>query len=366
MAPRHLPRDPRLPLLHDHRPADDPGDGRRPAGLRRRGRVPRERSCWRRGRPSSRTRSRCSGRSRSSAPRVRCSSSRPRDERSGARAGRAGRPRTARAGAAAIAAARRWRSSSLAALPTRPDTASRRRPAPIAHPRSRSSPRPGSRPSTGDGAADRRRPRGRPRGRGRGPPDTRPRARARRRAEPGSPSSGAASTRRAAGRRRRDLRAGPDPPPARARRRAGAAGRRRDAVRHEHDDDVRRPPAAAACARASPRRSCGRSRSSSTAAGTSSSASAATPGADDGRPRRPRLVHAHRRRIERRPRLPSRRVPVRAVRRRDGDDGRRRLLARLRPATAGSTSTPSTAMPERDIPNLGSGRRCRRAACSAT
>ena len=36
VAARHLARDPRLPLLHDHRPADDPGERRGPARLRRR------------------------------------------------------------------------------------------------------------------------------------------------------------------------------------------------------------------------------------------------------------------------------------------------------------------------------------------
>ncbi len=42
VAPRHLARGPRLPLLHDHRPADDPGEPARAPRVRRIGRVARD------------------------------------------------------------------------------------------------------------------------------------------------------------------------------------------------------------------------------------------------------------------------------------------------------------------------------------
>ena len=41
VAARHVPRDPRLPLLHDHRPAHDPRDGTGPPDLRDLGRARR-------------------------------------------------------------------------------------------------------------------------------------------------------------------------------------------------------------------------------------------------------------------------------------------------------------------------------------
>ena len=42
VAPRHLAGDPRLPLLHDHRPEDDPGERARAGGS-----TPSPSGCWR-------------------------------------------------------------------------------------------------------------------------------------------------------------------------------------------------------------------------------------------------------------------------------------------------------------------------------
>ena len=97
--PRLLARDPRLPLLHDHRPEDDPVRAARTARVRASGSACSRCSCSRRRRPSSARRSRCSRRSRSRARRGRwprcsrraCAGRRCR--RSGAAAGR-GSPRS--------------------------------------------------------------------------------------------------------------------------------------------------------------------------------------------------------------------------------------------------------------------------------
>ena len=66
--PRLLARDSRLPLLHDHRPEDNPGWAQRPSPLRRRNRLARDSLDRARRRPSSRQRSPCCRRSRSPAP----------------------------------------------------------------------------------------------------------------------------------------------------------------------------------------------------------------------------------------------------------------------------------------------------------
>ena len=70
---RLLARDPRLPLLHDHRPEDDPGAARPGAGSTRSRSGCSRRCCSRRRRRSSARRSPCSPRWRSSARRGRCS-----------------------------------------------------------------------------------------------------------------------------------------------------------------------------------------------------------------------------------------------------------------------------------------------------
>ena len=195
-----------------------------------------------------------------------------------------------------------------------------------------------------DRAADRRRPRDRPRGRGRGTAHTQPRAGERaRRPEAGSPTSGARIDASRGGRGRGDdLRRGPHPTPARARRGAGPTARRGDAPRHDPNGDVRRFRAPSSSTQGEPVEIQRTFEMVEHGGRYLVAAVRGAPGAAAPAPSVRALVHADGRRRDRRARLPSWRVPLhpsRSVPRRDRDDGRRRLLARLRRATAGSTCT---------------------------
>ena len=182
VAARHLARDPRLPLLHDHRPADDPDERRGPAGLRRLGRVPR-------GAPDGavddgvRAQGRAARGARHRVRRAPAPPARGRGPRgAGAELGARARPPPPARAARRSPRPRPWRSSCSPACRhvRRPRS---RRPADtdrVPHGHRRLVAGACARRSD-DRAADRRRPRDRPRGRGRGTAHTQPRACERRR-----------------------------------------------------------------------------------------------------------------------------------------------------------------------------------------
>ena len=312
MAARHLARDPRLPLLHDHRPADDPDERRGPAGLRRLGRVPR-------GAPDGAVDDgvRAQGRAaRGTHPRVRRATAPPPDGRgtcgAGAELGAGAHPPPPAREARRSPRPRPWHSSCSPGCRHVRRQRSRPRPTRIACPEVTVASSPGLAPvdrrtarriaadlvTDLEVAAEALRTRNRARAARRGD-----RKLARRPLEP---------HRRVARRRGRgrDLRPGPHPPSARARRGQG-------------------PPLVVATLHGTTR---------TTTYGASGGEPVAQGGAGrdpadvrDRRARRPvphrsgsrrprrhgagpvraRLVHADRRRPERRPRLPARRVPVR-------------------------------------------------------
>ena len=283
VAPRHLAGDPRLPLLHDHRSADDPGDGvgRRVYAVSVGFLATLLLAPWT-------TRVRAQGRGAQCArDRLR----RPTRSCSLARGPRRALVGTGAHCRRALAAARRAATAALVAVAllvaagARPSRRCGRGAVEIG-------PRPtvvvddvagARRRRPRDRAQDRRRPRRRPRDRGGGAPHARPSAGERRRDRGVARRAlGAGSSREGRPGRGDDLRAGPHPPHARARRRTGPAARGRDADRHEPDGDLRAVRGDPGARRATPRASSGRSKWSSTAAGSSSRRSAASPA----RPRR--------------------------------------------------------------------------------
>ena len=242
VAARHLAGDPRLPVLHDHRPAHHSHQCMGPTGVRGLRRLPR------------------------------VGADRPLDDRVRGEAGGARRPDARLRGAAAAAGGRRLRSPRSARgvgaraharrtgrsrghrgsgrrgdhRPGGPaDTVRLRRGGPARHgarPAGHGQPDARARP---DRRYDRPEDRGRPRRRsldlGGGPPDAQPcesgrrrdRRVARRPVEPDRRGARGAD-------RRPDVRRRARAAPARARQGPGAAARRRDADRHDPDDDLRR------------------------------------------------------------------------------------------------------------------------------
>ena len=257
---RHLAGDPRLPVLHDHRPEDDPDVDRRGADdLRGLGRAARRAPDRAGAAPSSGARSRCSARSRSSASRGRCSSAAG-DPLSSRAPGSPRRPpscSSATRGAIAAAGIR-------ARSPERPPRRSR---TPAGCRSSRSSPRRASRRVldrktarriAGDLVADLQlqatalsRTAGRQGARTRGD---------RRRADPAAPGR---SRRRGSHDRRARVPARPDARLARGRARPGRGDRGRDARRDAPADRRTRTSRRRWCAATAPSRSARRSSSSS-------------------------------------------------------------------------------------------------------
>ncbi len=340
--PRVLARGPRLPLLHDHRPEDDAREPRGAARLRGHDRAPgdaSDRASDDRVREQGRA-ARGIGPRLRGAPAARVAPPRARDIR--IPPSTPGRPRARRGGVDRGGGVRRPRRprGDPGALRRRDGRRSRFGAAPAGDRRPLEHCGLGDRRRDGD--ADRRRRRRRPPDRGRCPPPARRGARGDRRGGRVARRAAAADPRLAGRHRRRPrVRRRRDAPHPRARRGARPAGRGRDARRLARELTVRgivgdgrvaeRSHALSADVRARARRGPLPDRRRARRGGRRGSDAGGGPGRP-GRAGRLRRSAPEARLGRGRPRLPPVLVRLHGhPRRSGGDDGRRGLLARLRP-----------------------------------